>query len=221
MTNNTYWNYMFSKITTAIKRRYNNFILRLKNPSLRLLGKGLLYNVKVEGRGRNTIHIEAGSSLTNCKIVFYKGINNLLHIPPCCHLRDITFYFENDNNLIELGSFCTMEEGCQLKAVEGKRIILGEDCMLSNQISIRTTDHHSILDSHGNRLNPGADVIIGSHVWIGYQCLILKGAVIPDNCVIGARSLVTASLNANHNSLVAGSPAKILKDNINWCRKRI
>ena len=213
---------MIRKIITAIKRRYYNMVLRLRNPSVQLLGKGMLCNVRVFGGGHgNTIHIEAGASLTNCKIVFYKGNNNLLHIPPCCHLRDITFYFEDDNNLIELGSYCTMEEGCQLKAIEGKRIILGEDCMFSNQISIRTSDHHSILDNDGNRLNPGADVIIGSHVWIGYQSMILKGAVIPDNCVIGARSLLTSSLNINKNSIVAGSPAKILKDDINWCRKRV
>ncbi len=212
---------MLRKLITAIRRRFNIFLFKLRCPAVRLQGKGLQSGIKCTNTGSgNIICIEAGGSLTDCKIIF-KGSNNRLVIPSCCHLKKIIFHFEDDNNLIDIGSFTTMEEGCLLAAVEGKRIILGKDCMLSNHVNIRTTDSHSIIDRSGKRTNPGADILIGNHVWIGFQSLILKGVDIPDNCIVGARSMVTASLKAEKNDIIAGSPARILKKGHTWKRERI
>ena len=113
-----------------------------------------------------------------------------------------------------------MEAGCLLAAVEGKRIILGRDCMLSNNVNIRTTDSHSIINGSGKRTNPGADIVIGNHVWIGFESLILKGTIIPNNCIIGARSILTSSLRAEDNDIIVGAPAKVLKKGHAWKRER-
>lgn len=56
------------------------------------------------------------------------------------------------------------------------------------------------------------------HTWIGENCfiggrsMILPGVEIGDNCVVGAGSVVTKSVPAG--SLVAGNPAKVLRENI-------
>jgi len=91
----------------------------------------------------------------------------------------------------------------------------GDNCLLSWDILIMDTDFHSIIDEMGNVLNPNKPVIIGNKVWIGCRCLVLKGTVIPNNCVIGANTTVKSQLDTE-NALYAGNPCKMLKQNISW-----
>jgi serine acetyltransferase len=53
---------------------------------------------------------------------------------------------------------------------------------------------------------------IGANCFIGGRSIILPGVEIGDNCVVGAGSVVTKSVPPN--TLVAGNPAKILRENI-------
>lgn len=52
-------------------------------------------------------------------------------------------------------------------------ITIGDDCMFSAQTIVRTSDAHSIL-ADGKRINPGKNVVIGDHVWVGYGANILS-----------------------------------------------
>ena len=58
-------------------------------------------------------------------------------------------------------------------------------------------------------------IFIEENVWIGGNSKILKGAFIKKGCVIGANSLVTSKVY-EENSLIVGSPAKAIKNNISW-----
>jgi acetyltransferase-like isoleucine patch superfamily enzyme len=53
-----------------------------------------------------------------------------------------------------------------------------------------------------------APVDIGKNVWIGINCMIMKGVTIGDNSIIGAGSVVRQSVPAN--SVVIGNPAKAI-----------
>ncbi len=53
---------------------------------------------------------------------------------------------------------------------------------------------------------------IGKNCFIGGRSLILPGVEIGDNCVVGAGSVVTKSVPPR--CIVAGNPARILKENI-------
>lgn len=53
---------------------------------------------------------------------------------------------------------------------------------------------------------------IGKNCFIGGRSLILPGIEIGDNCVIGAGSVVTKSVPPR--TLVAGNPARVLRENI-------
>jgi len=99
--------------------------------------------------------------------------------------------------------------------VASKKIEFGNNCLLSWDILIMDTDSHIIKDNTGSIINYPKQITIGDNVWIGCRCLILKGAQIPDNCVIGADSIVNRLLE-NRNSLYAGSPVKLMKENITW-----
>ena len=52
-------------------------------------------------------------------------------------------------------------------------------------------------------------VTIGNDVWIGQDAFILSGTVIPNGCVIGARSVVSGSLEPY--GIYVGNPARLLR----------
>ena len=93
---------------------------------------------------------------------------------------------------------------------------MGNNILIGWNVNIRDSDGHNILNINNNEiLNPNKSIEIGNHVWIGSYVDILKGASINDNSIIGFKSLVTKKYTEK-NVIIAGSPAKIIKTNINW-----
>lgn len=175
----------------------------------------------IQNKGTNNlINIQNNCKITNCRFLI-KGDNNTISIGNGVCMNGITLWVEDNNNQIHIGKQCTFESGTELAVCEGTSITIGEDCMFSNNISVRTTDSHSILDSSGKRINPASDIRIGNHVWVGYEALILKGATIAQNTIVGSRSVVTKASVAPPNSIIAGAPARTIKTDINWLCKRI
>ena len=52
---------------------------------------------------------------------------------------------------------------------------------------------------------------VGDECLIGMGAIVLNGAVLADGCIVGAGAVVTGKMNAPENSLLLGSPAKIVK----------
>lgn len=110
--------------------------------------------------------------------------------------------------------------GVQIMLLENDSYLeIGEDSMLSNDIKIFCSDTHSITDSERNLLNYAKGVKIGKHVWIGTDVDICKDVHIASNCIVGMGSVVTKNFE-EENCVIAGNPAKVVKRNINWDRKR-
>lgn len=99
--------------------------------------------------------------------------------------------------------------------VSFKKIVFGQNCLLSWDILIMDSDHHNIKDETGKVINAPEEIVIGDKVWIGCRALILKGSKIPSNSVIGASTVVNKTLDEG-NSIYAGIPAKMIKKNISW-----
>lgn len=145
----------------------------------------------------------------NCKVFIEGGGNNI-------HYCNIEVRDSGSEVIIKKGF---TSESVSLKACEGKKITIGEDCMFSAGIYISTTDFHSIIDeATQERLNPAKDVIIGNHVWLAHGVSVLKGSVIPDNVVVGKNSTVAGKLDESH-SVYVGTPAKKIKSGVNWKRE--
>jgi acetyltransferase-like isoleucine patch superfamily enzyme len=91
-------------------------------------------------------------------------------------------------------------------------VTIGNNVSIGANSSILDTDFHPI-DALERRINPQkantAPVHIEDDVFIGMNCLILKGVTIGQASVIGAGSVVTKSIPPN--AIVAGNPAKIIK----------
>lgn len=92
-----------------------------------------------------------------------------------------------------------------------ERIEIGENVFISENVTIRDSDDHSIFPGKRKSTMP---IRIGNHVWIGLNVTILKGVTIGNGAVIAAGSLVNKDVP--ENVLVAGVPAKIIKEDIQW-----
>jgi acetyltransferase-like isoleucine patch superfamily enzyme len=97
----------------------------------------------------------------------------------------------------------------------GARLTIGENCLFSEPVHLRTSDHHSIIDlSTMEPVNFPADLQIGAHVWIGPDVTINKGVSIGDGSIIGARSLVNRPIA--DRELWVGNPARRVRENVSW-----
>ena len=112
----------------------------------------------------------------------------------------------NENASLSLGSGYISNN---LNLACFNNITIGHNVAISENVTIRDSDNHS--------LNGGittAPITIGNNVWIGMNVTILKGVNIEDGAVIAAGSVVNKDVPAN--TLVAGIPARIKKENIKW-----
>lgn len=104
----------------------------------------------------------------------------------------------------------------EINIIVRKKIEFGENCLISWDTLFMDSDLHSIYNCSdlNNEINKNKEIYIGNHVWIGCECLILKGSIISDNAVIAARSTITNKTNFKESSIITTS--KIIKDDIYW-----
>ena len=99
-----------------------------------------------------------------------------------------------DGAVFDTGYF-TMN--CNSALVSAKRIVLGNDVMISRNVVIYDSDFHSIVDEQGKTKNQPKAVCVRDHVWIGANVIILKGSTIGDDCIIGAGAIVNQPVPEN------------------------
>lgn len=117
---------------------------------------------------------------------------------------------------IYIGSGTTFTNTCNITAAEGYDILMGENCMVAEDVYITNTDGHPIFDEAGQRVNPGKDISIGDHVWIGRGAEILKGVKLHSGSIVGAKSVVTKDIAANCVSV--GNPNRIVREDVSFGR---
>jgi acetyltransferase-like isoleucine patch superfamily enzyme len=93
------------------------------------------------------------------------------------------------------------------------RLNIGDNCAISWDCQFLDDDFHE-LQYEGKKESDNA-IIIGNNVWIGCGAKIYKGTRIPDGCVVASDSVVKGVFTSEA-SLIAGSPAKVIKENVSW-----
>lgn len=155
------------------------------------------------------------------KIMVSCGANCVVDIKGIARATNQLFIYMNDNATLRMGRGQIIQGSVGIELVEPSTVEIGDDCLWS-ETKVWTSDMHSIIDNAtGLRINHADDIRIGSKVWIGWQSLILKGSVIEDGCIIGARSVITRSTKRAANSLVAGNPARVARRDVSWSLDRI
>jgi acetyltransferase-like isoleucine patch superfamily enzyme len=123
------------------------------------------------------------------------------------------------NELVIIGGMKTPQSSLDI----GKRTIIMEYSFINTTMPIKIGDDtgiggHCLLFTHGSWLNQldvfpvsFAPITLGQKVWLPWRVFIMPGVSLGDNVVVGANSLINKSFESN--CLIAGSPAKIIKDN--------
>ena len=189
-------------------RRFNPFYFRMKGI---VFGKGFMAYNKVyltgccrRGGGKivigNNFHLTSGD-----------GINPICrNIRACIHLG-------SPQAIITIGNHVGMSSPC---IWINERLAIGNHVNIGGNCIILDTDTHQIdyLARRGEKtVDPNvptttvqsAPVTIEDDVWIGANCIILKGVTIGARSVIGAGSVVTRSIPAD--CIAAGNPCKVIR----------
>lgn len=168
----------------------------------------------IQGTG-NQVVIGQDARLIDQKIRIF-GSGNRVEIGEGCRLVG-TIFIRGDGATVRIGAGTTTR-GLEIVAGEGAGVEIGRDCMFSYRITIRTTDSHALIDrATGLRMNRAAPVVIGHHVWVNPDCLLLRGAEVPGDCVLGTGAMVSKVL-PQASALYVGRPARLARENITWSR---
>lgn len=166
--------------------------------------------------GNNRVVLAKGAKLFG--YVEIRGQNNRLVLHDGAVVTGKIF-IKGTGLTVSIGSGTTIRQ-VYILAQEGADLTIGEDCLISRDVEIRTSDAHSLVDmASGKRLNTAQAVEIGDHVWVGARSFITKGAVVPPRCVVGAMSFVNKRFEGEGH-VIAGVPATIIRSGITWHRER-
>lgn len=169
-------------------------------------------------------------------------MNKIVNVPATCKLEIV-----GDNNIVEfksstyfngiiyIGTPGCPSTGCSVvvgknttsvgKGVEirlledNTSVIIGDDCMFSEEIALWATDTHTVVDEQGDILNWGKFIHIGNHVWIGRHATILKNTKIADNSIVGWGAVVSGTFD-EQGSVIVGNPGRVVKRVAGWNQYR-
>lgn len=97
-----------------------------------------------------------------------------------------------DNDTIRIGRNANIQDGSVLHSDAGVPLTLGDNVSVGHQVML-----------HGCTIGEGS--------LIGIQAVVLNNAKIGRNCIVGAGSVVTEGKEFPDNSLIFGSPAKLVR----------
>ncbi len=98
-----------------------------------------------------------------------------------------------DNEPITIGPNSNVQEGAVLHTDPGRPLTIGNGV---------TVGHQAML--HGCTIGDGS--------LVGIQAVVLNGAVIGRNCLVGAGSVVTENKTFPDRSLILGAPARVVRE---------
>jgi acetyltransferase-like isoleucine patch superfamily enzyme len=172
--------------------------------------------IRIRGRD-NTITVGPGFRGKRLEVEV-RGDGNVLQVSNLRSRSRVSFWLDEGSTL-QVGPGSTIEEAA-IAATEATKVAIGSDAMLATGVDIRSGDSHSIILESGQRTNYASDVFIGDHVWVCAKVTILKGSSVGQNSVIATGSLVAGS-SFEAGSLIAGCPARLRRQGVNWLRARI
>lgn len=116
----------------------------------------------------------------------------------------------NDGARLESGYF-TVNSNSVL--VVNRHMTIGDDVMFGRNVVIYDSDFHSL----NNKEIISEPVVIGNHVWIATNCMVLKGVHIGDGSVVAAGSIVKEDIP---KYVVIGNETKqkIFSESVQWKR---
>jgi acetyltransferase-like isoleucine patch superfamily enzyme len=208
------------RLRAHLYRRLHRTRIRRAGTGHRLdLGDALLHRCQIELSGSgHTLILGPGARLWDVTLRLV-GEKHTCIIGSGARLRGGHFLIEDHSGRLEIGANTTLITP-MVVCSEGGAIRVGSDCLVAYGLDLRNSDGHSVLDAATRRrVNPPADTTIADHVWLGNNCQVLKGVTVGTHSIAAARSVITK--NVPPHTLVAGVPAKVIREGVDWDHRRL
>jgi acetyltransferase-like isoleucine patch superfamily enzyme len=101
--------------------------------------------------------------------------------------------------VVRIGRGSTVGDRTQIHAC--RLVEIGEEVLISWDVTLLENNYHS---------NSRGPIRVEDHVWIGCHAIVLSGVTIGRGAVVAAGAVVTRDVPPN--SLVAGNPARVLRE---------
>jgi phenylacetic acid degradation protein len=95
------------------------------------------------------------------------------------------------------------------------QVIIEDGCNVQENCTIHMFPGVTVLLKEGAHIGHGAIIhgaVIGKNTLVGMNAVIMDNVQIGDECVVGALSFIKAGENIPPRSVIAGNPAKIIKE---------
>lgn len=114
------------------------------------------------------------------------------------------------HQFIKIDQNCRINDKVILQSGPGSILKISQNVTLSFGSQIMTGQYQLNTSGHNRNLHTYSSVFIHENVWVGSNAIILPGITIGKGSIIAAGAVVTKDVPAN--VVVAGSPAKIIKN---------
>ncbi|MGL1935167.1 MAG: acyltransferase [Fibrobacterales bacterium] len=139
----------------------------------------------------------------------------------------------NIEGTLETKNDASVGRGCRIDVAKGATMTLGEgsyiNChsLITIQHGLTIGDacaigwHCTLLDddlhelSYEGKVSKDPAITIDNHVWVGCGVKIYKGTALAEGTVVAADSVVRGVFTQK-NTLIAGNPARVIKENVSW-----
>lgn len=153
------------------------------------------------------------------KCFFQVGDNGHIEIQENSNMFELYIRMAAANSKVEIGNNFITSTAKFILARGGSNnsIIIGNNCLFSYNISILTSDEHSVFDVNTKKLlnNSGGNIVVSDHCWLGNDVCLTKRAKLPQDTICATKSLINKEF-LEKNTMLAGIPAKIIKKFVSW-----
>ena len=171
--------------------------------------------LNISDTGTNNRIYVGNNSKISAKITF-SGNNSVVCIGSNVVLKDVDIRIKYKNGLVQIGDNTRIYDNTKLISGTGlggcidpdksvNNIIIGQNCLISEDVVFRNTDSHPIFSIDGDVLNtPTKGINVDNNVWIGHRASILKNVTIGSGSIIALGAVI--SRNVPKNNVARGNP---------------
>ena len=141
------------------------------------------------------LEIAKSAKIVGCAF-YVEGVNNSIHIGEKVILRNSTVEVKGNNCQLIIGDNCMIGDNCYLSIKESTSLVIQNNCGLSRNVKIMTSDGHPIFKDQ-KRINNAKNIQISKNVWLADNVTIQKVITIGEGSVVGINSTVTKDVPSN------------------------
>lgn len=115
---------------------------------------------------------------------------------------------------VMIGKNCYIGPGAAIRGDWG-RIVIEDGCNVQENCTVHMFPGFTVLLKEGSHIGHGAVIhgaTIGRNCLVGMNAVIMDNVYLGDECIVGALSFIKANEVFEPRSIIAGNPAKKIKD---------